>query len=102
MRVAWRLSLDMTDDGRVSVSRAELAESLGVDNPQRVTDRIADLRRAEYLWWDPTSGVGGRKARYQAMIPLPARQWLATRHRIPTPNDRGSGTAEPGTTERGT
>jgi hypothetical protein len=74
-RVAWALSLWMTDDGVVAVNRREVAEALGWKTVQRVTDRIGELRRAGFLG-DVGGGRNGQVARYQAQIPLPARQWM--------------------------
>src|SRR4051794_41961870 len=94
--VLWALSRQMTDRGRVTYPRAELAADLGVRSVQRISDRIAEAKAAGFL--SHFSGGGnGTVATYDAMIPPPqlARPPAAGRAAGPPPPGRPTRGAEP-------
>jgi hypothetical protein len=66
--VLWALSRQMTDRGRVTYPRAELAADLGVRSVQRISDRIKEAKAAGFLSHF-SGGVNGTVATYDAMIP---------------------------------
>lgn len=67
----------MTDAGRVSTPRDQLAEALGVD-PRRITARITEATRAGLLS-KRGGGWKGRTAEYEALLPKVAAE------RLPSP-----------------
>lgn len=68
--VLLAMSRHMTERGRVSWPRDKIAAEVGLATPQRVTDRIAEAKRAGLI--DVVhSGHKGMTATYEAMLPRP-------------------------------
>jgi hypothetical protein len=79
--VCLALAEHMSDAGRVRVTRQRIADDLGWETKQRVTDRIAAIEAAGYLS-KLDGGANGLPVRYDAMIPTADRVWLAS---VPDP-----------------
>ena len=74
--VCLALAEHMASGGVVKVNRQVIADMLGWDTKQRVTDRLGAAVKAGYLS-KIDGGSNGVPARYQAMIPKADRVWLA-------------------------
>lgn len=90
------LSRDMTEGGRADASRETLAARVGLQSLTRVSDRLAEARKAELL--DRVGGgYAGQPTIWQAMIPRrkvprdgePSTRegygWRGTSHGVPFP-----------------
>src|SRR3954452_9061155 len=94
--VLWALSRQMTDRGRVTYPRAELAADLGLRSVQRISDRIREAKDAMFLS-QVGGGVNGTVATYDAMIPEAELRHLriAGRRTDARPQGRPTKAAEP-------
>lgn len=92
--VCVALHLWMDDTGRVTANRQDVADAVGWETKQRVSDRLREARQAGFL--DVVAGgKNGRPVTYDAMIPAKYRQPGTPSRGTPGNGSRGTSNGVP-------
>lgn len=92
--VCVALHLWMDDNGRATANRQDIADAVGWETKQRVSDRLREARNAGFL--DVVAGgKNGRPVTYDAMIPVKYRQPGTPPRGTPGNGSRGTSNGVP-------